>query len=115
MFLLLYYRLCALSFCPDSPQLMYRVESLERQLESETREKLQTLEKSATLEQRSHQLQKQLLDLEQQLKTEAEEKRRAEETSAALELKLAHLEASPSGPEKNSSDCEKVSVFFIRY
>ncbi|XP_062866436.1 centromere-associated protein E isoform X2 [Trichomycterus rosablanca] len=97
------------SLCPDSPQLVYRVESLERQLETETREKQRAEEKSSAFEQRTEELEKQLQASEQQLKVEVEEKQKAEEKFAALEVKVADLE-KPSGQEKTSTDCEQESI-----
>ncbi|XP_034156118.2 centromere-associated protein E isoform X2 [Pangasianodon hypophthalmus] len=92
--------------CTDSPQLMFRVECLERQLETETQEKQKAEEKSATLEQRTEELEKQLQTLEQQLETEVQEKQKAEQKCSTLELKVADLE-KPSEPEKDDKACEQ--------
>ncbi|MCJ8747829.1 hypothetical protein PDJAM_G00157970 [Pangasius djambal] len=85
--------------CTDSPQLMFRVDCLERQLATETQEKQKAEEKSAALEQRTEELEKQLQTLEHQLETEVQEKQKAE-------LKVAELE-KPSEPEKGDKACEQ--------
>lgn len=95
--------------CTDSPQTLFRVECLERQLESETQEKQKAEEKSLMLEQRTEELEKQLQALEQQLETEVQEKQRAEQKCSTLELKVTELE-KPSEPEKDNKACEQVGL-----
>ncbi|XP_017313628.1 centromere-associated protein E isoform X3 [Ictalurus punctatus] len=92
--------------CTDSPQLMFRVGCLERQLETETQEKQKAEENNALLEQRTDELQKQLQTLEQQLETEVQEKQTAEQKCSTLELKIAELEKAPE-PEKDNKACEQ--------
>lgn len=86
---------------------MFRVECLERQLDTEAQEKQKAEEKSATLEQRTEELEKRLQTLEQQLEAEVQEKQRAEQKCSTLELKVAQLE-KPSEPEKDNKACEQV-------
>ncbi|KAF5902614.1 centromere-associated protein E, partial [Clarias magur] len=82
------------------------VEFLERRLESETQEKQKAEEKSAMLEQRTHELEKQLQTLEEKLETEVQEKQKAEQKCSNLELKVAELE-KPSEPEKDENAREQ--------
>ncbi|KAI4891029.1 hypothetical protein NFI96_013890, partial [Prochilodus magdalenae] len=98
-------RSSAEGICPDSPQLVFRVECLERQVETETREKQKAEEKSLALEQKMGELEKQLQTLEQQLETEAQEKQKAEEKCSALELKVTEMEKS-SEQDKANTACE---------
>lgn len=86
---------------------MFRVECLERQLESESQEKQKAEEKSVLLGQRADELEERLQALEQQLETEVQEKQTAEQKCCTLELKLAELE-KPSEPEKDNKACEQV-------
>ncbi|XP_053471518.1 centromere-associated protein E isoform X3 [Ictalurus furcatus] len=92
--------------CTDSPQLMFRVGCLERQLETESQEKQKAEENNALLEQRTDELQKQLQTLEQRLETEVQEKQTAEQKCSTLELKIAELEKAPE-PEKDNKACEQ--------
>ncbi|KAI5629562.1 centromere-associated protein E isoform X2 [Silurus asotus] len=94
------------SSADGSPQLMFRVERLERQLERETQEKHMAEEKSVTLEQRTLELEKQLQTLEQQVETTVQEKLSAEQRCSSLELKITELE-KPSEPEKDTKACEQ--------
>lgn len=80
---------------------------MERQLDTETQEKQKAEEKSAMLEQRTEELEKQLRTLEQQLETEVQEKRSAEQKCSTLELKVTELE-NPSDPDKDKKACEQV-------
>ncbi|KAF7689663.1 centromere-associated protein E isoform X1 [Silurus meridionalis] len=91
------------SSADGSPQLMFRVERLERQLERETQEKHMAEEKSVALEQRTHELEKQLQTLEQQMETTVQEKLSAEQRCSSLELKIVE----PSEPEKDTKACEQ--------
>ncbi|XP_058236857.1 centromere-associated protein E [Hemibagrus wyckioides] len=98
--------------CTDLPQLMFRVECLERQLDTETQEKQKAEEKSAMLEQRTEELEKQLRTLEQQLETEVQEKQSAEQKCSTLELKVTELEKpseleNPSDLDKDKKACEQ--------
>ncbi|XP_037399048.1 centromere-associated protein E isoform X2 [Pygocentrus nattereri] len=98
-------RSSAEGICPDSPQLMFRVECLERQLETEAQEKQKAEEKSLALEQKMEEIEKQLQTLEQQLENEVQQKQKAEEKCSALELKVVDLE-KPSDQEKTHNACE---------
>ncbi|KAK3511021.1 hypothetical protein QTP70_029023 [Hemibagrus guttatus] len=98
-------RSSAEGMCTDLPQLMFRVECLERQLDTESQEKQKAEEKSAMLEQRTEELEKQLLTLEQQLEREVQEKQTAEQKCSTLELKVTDPE-KPSDPEKDKA-CEQ--------
>ncbi|KAM9454725.1 centromere-associated protein E [Clarias gariepinus] len=82
------------------------VEFLERRLESETQEKQKAEERSAMLEQRTQELEKQLQTLEEKLETEVQEKQRAEQKCSTLEMKVGELE-KPSEPEKDDSAREQ--------
>ncbi|XP_060754646.1 centromere-associated protein E isoform X3 [Neoarius graeffei] len=86
----------------DSPQVHFRIECLERQLETETQEKQKAEEKSMMLEQRTEELEKQLQSLEQQLEVEVQEKQRAEQKCSTLELKVAEREK----PSESEDDCK---------
>ncbi|XP_027012210.2 centromere-associated protein E isoform X2 [Tachysurus fulvidraco] len=92
-------RSSAEGMCTDSPQVMFRIECLERQLATETQEKQKAEEKSSMLEQRTEELEKQLQTLEQQLETEVQEKQR-------LQLKVTEME-KPSEPQKDDKACEQ--------
>ncbi|XP_049325717.1 centromere-associated protein E-like isoform X2 [Astyanax mexicanus] len=100
----------AYGMSPDSPQLMNKVESLERQLETETQGKQQAEEKSLALEQKMEDLEKQLQMLEQKLEVEVQEKQKSEEKCSELSLKVAELE-KPSEQEKTSNTCENCKYF----
>ncbi|KAK2817883.1 hypothetical protein Q7C36_021816 [Tachysurus vachellii] len=99
-------RSSAEGMCTDSPQVMFRIECLERQLATETQEKQKAEEKSTMLEQRTEELEKQLQTLEQQLETEVQEKQRVEQRFSTLELKVTEME-KPSEPEKDDKACEQ--------
>ncbi|KAL7845850.1 hypothetical protein AOLI_G00240420 [Acnodon oligacanthus] len=90
---------------PDSPQLMFSLECLERQLEVEARQKQKAEEKSLTLEQKIKEIEKQLQTLEQQLENEVQQKQKAEEKCSALERRVIELE-KPSDQEKMHNACE---------
>ncbi|KAL6481452.1 hypothetical protein MHYP_G00095320 [Metynnis hypsauchen] len=98
-------RSSAEGICPDSPQLMFRVECLERQLEAAAQEKQKAEEKSLALEQKMEEIEKQLQTLEQQLENEVQQKQKAEEKCSALELRVIELE-KPSDQEKTHNACE---------
>ncbi|GAA6089757.1 centromere-associated protein E isoform X1 [Tachysurus ichikawai] len=99
-------RSSAEGMCTDSPQVMFRIECLERQLATETQEKQKAEEKSSMLEQRTEELEKQLQTLEQQLETEVQEKQSVEQKFSTLELKVTEME-KPSEPQKDDKACEQ--------
>ncbi|TSK17800.1 Centromere-associated protein E [Bagarius yarrelli] len=107
-------RSSAEGMCTDSPQLLFRVECLARQLETESQEKQKAEEKSATLEQRTAELEKLLQNLEQQLKTEVQEKEAAEQKCSMLELRVTELEKSLE-PEKDSKDCKQYLAEAVQF
>ncbi|XP_072512902.1 centromere-associated protein E [Salminus brasiliensis] len=90
---------------PDSPHLMYKVECLERQLETETQGKQKAEEKRLAMEQKMEELEKQLQTLEQKLEIEVQGKQKAEEKCSELELKVTELEKPPEQETTNSA-CE---------
>ncbi|XP_076839139.1 centromere-associated protein E isoform X2 [Brachyhypopomus gauderio] len=79
----------------DSAQLMFRIECLERQLETETREKQNAEAKALELEQKMDELKKRSQSLQEQL----------EEKCSSLELKVTELER-PSHQDKVNTACE---------
>ncbi|KAK1802937.1 hypothetical protein P4O66_021473 [Electrophorus voltai] len=98
---------CPFSVCPDSTQLMFKIECLEHQLDMETQGKQSAEAKALALEKKMDEVEKRLQSLEQQLDLEVQEKQRTEEKCSSLELKVAELEKS-SGQDKVNSACEEV-------